>query len=380
MLKFYKIFLLLSLSCSFAQSNIEFNGYLQNMQTTWAPKAMQELFLSNSISNRFNFNWYVSQNFKFSTSMRNIFDYGDFVKLIPFYSDIATADNGYLDLTKKITSGNAYLLYTNIDRLNLSYSVEKLEIQVGRQRVNWGISSVWTPNDIFNSSSFLNFDYSEKPGSDAVRLQYYFDFASSFELVTKLNSEKELTLAGKLQFNQWDYDFQFLSGFSEEDYIIGAGWSGDISGAGFTGEMSYFINKDEINNLENIFVSSIGANYMFSNTLFLVAELLYNSNGKLENANSSANLFSLDYSAKQLSPSRYSLFGSLQYPITPLVSASAAAIINPNDGSMFVNPTTEFSISESVYLLVSGQFFIGNKFTEWGDYGQFYYLRVKWNF
>lgn len=380
MLKFYKIFLLLSFSCSFAQSNVEFNGYLQNMQTTWGPKVSQELYLSNSISNRFNFNWYASQNFKFSASMRNIFDYGDFVKLIPFYSDFATVDNGYFDLTEKITSDNSYLLFTNIDRLNLTYTVEKFEIQVGRQRVNWGISSVWTPNDIFNSSSFINFDYSEKPGSDAVRLQYYFDFASSLELVTKLNSDKELTLAGKLKFNQWNYDFQFLSGFSEDDYILGAGWSGDISGAGFTGEMSYFVNKDGNNNLDNIFVSSIGANYMFSNNLFLIAEFLYNSNGKLENANSSANLFNLDYSAKQLSPARYSLFGSLQYPITPLVSSSVAAIINPNDGSMFVNPTTEFSISESVYLLISGQFFIGNKFTEWGDFGQFYYLRVKWNF
>ena len=76
-------------------------------------------------------------------------------------------DNGYLDLTEKISSGNSYLLYTNIDRLNLSYTFNKLEIQIGRQRVNWGISSVWTPNDIFNSSSFINFDYAEKPGSDA---------------------------------------------------------------------------------------------------------------------------------------------------------------------------------------------------------------------
>ena len=380
MLKYYTIFILLLNSAIFAQSNIEFNGYLQNMQTTWAPKVNQELFLSNSISNRFNFNWYASESIKLSASIRNIFDYGDFVRLVPFYSEVATMDNGYLDFTEKISSGKSYLLYTNIDRLNLSYTFNKLEIQIGRQRVNWGISSVWTPNDIFNSSSFINFDYAEKPGSDAIRLQYYFDFASSFELVTKLNYDKDITIAGKLQINQWDYDFQFLSGLSVDDYIFGAGWSGNISDAGFTGEFSYFMNRNDNKENENLFVSSIGANYMFSNSLFLNAEFLYNSSGKLGKANSSINLFNIDYSAKQLSPAMYSIFGSMQYPITPLISSSVAAILNPSDGSLFVSPNVEFSINEAVYLLISGQFFLGDNFTEWGNYGQFYYFRVKWNF
>ena len=98
---------------------------------------------------------------------------------------------------------------------------------------------------------------------------------------------KTLPLAGKLQINQWDYDFQFLSGLSEDDYIFGAGWSGNISDAGFTGEFSYFMNRNDNKENENLFVSSIGANYMFSNSLFLNAEFLYNSSGKLGKLNSS---------------------------------------------------------------------------------------------
>ena len=57
----------------------------------------------------------------------------------------------------------------------------------------------------------------------------------------------------------------------------------------------------------------------------------------------------------------------MQYPITPLISSSVAAILNPSDGSLFVSPTIEFSINEDVYLLISGQFFLGDDFTEWGN-------------
>jgi len=91
-------------------------------------------------------------------------------------------------------------------------------------------------------------------------------------------------------------------------------------------------------------------------------------------------LFSFQYSAKNLSPSRYSIFAQLSYPITPLINASFALIINPSDKSFFLNPSMELSLNENVYLLASGQLFIGNNLTEWGGNGKFYYLRIKWNF
>lgn len=373
------IILLLNLSL-WAQSNIDVNGYLQNMQIVWGPKGNQSLIFSNSISNRFNLKWYANDNLTLNASLRNIFDYSQFVTLVPFYSDIATTDNGFFDLTEKITSGNSYLFYSNIDRINISYTLDKFEIQIGRQRINWGVNSVWTPNDIFNSSSFINFDYTEKPGSDAIRLLYYLDYASSIEVVSKLDYNKELTLAGKFQFNEWDYDFQLLSGFTKDDYIFGAGWSGNIHDAGFTGEASYFVDKSNISVKQNIFVSSLGLNYMFSNSFFISTEFLYNSIGRVGKLNNPSNIFDLDYSAKQLSPSRFSIFCSAQYPITPLINSSLSSIINPTDGSLFISPSVEFSLNEDVYLLATGQLFIGEDNTEWGEFGQFYYLRIKYNF
>ena len=371
------LIILIFSSFSFSQSQIEVNGYLQNMQTVWAPKQTDFWVFSNSITNRFNFTYYPSSNLTFNLGMRNIFDYGEFVSMVPNYNESAIYDDGILDLTTEVTSNKSAILYSNIDRLNLFYSANNFELQIGRQRVNLSINSVWTPNDIFNSSSFLNFDYLEKPGSDAIRIQYHLDYASSIQLITKANKAKQLTFAAIYKFNQWDYDFQTLAGLTVDDYIFGGGWSGDILGAGFTGEATYFNSRNKFN---DIFLSSIGTNYTFSNSLFLMCEFLYNSNGIVGKVNSINNLFNLEYSAKNLSPARYSIFTSLQYPITPLFNASAALILNPSDGSFFVNPSADISISQDVYILISGQFFLGGNYTEWGEYGQFYYLRIKWNF
>ena len=207
-----------------------------------------------------------------------------------------------------------------------------------------------------------------------------FDYASSIELVSKMDFQDRATIAGKFQINFWDYDFQFISGFSHTDLIFGGGWSGSISGAGFSGELTYFNNRSNKLDSKDIFAGSIGSNYMFSNSLFIGFEFLFNSIGRTGKYSGSIDIFNLEYSAKNLSPSKYSFFSQLQYPITPLLNATIATIVNPTDGSLLLNPSAEFSLNEDLFLLGTCQFFIGEDRTEWGEFGQFYYLRLKWNF
>lgn len=377
-----KVLFVIFFSCSifFAQTSLNLNGHLQNMQTVYKQENNSVLFLTNSINNRLNFKFQYNYNFIFDLSLRNILDYGQLVTLVPNYNKIAVSDNGYLNLTKEIYSEPSFVIYSNIDRLNLFYSHDNFEIQFGRQRINLGINFVWTPNDIFNSTSFLNFDYVEKPGSDALRLQYYFGYASSVQIITKLNSEEDITAAAVLKFNKWEYDFQLMTAITDIDYVFGGGWSGQIADAGFNGEMSYFIDRDNPKNNSGVFVGSLGANYSFSNGLLLMTELLYNSNGIIGKKNELSNIFSLEYSAKNLSSSRLSTFYQIQYPITSLISLSIASIVNPTDYSFFLNPSIDFSLTENIYLLASGQFFLGEELTEWGKLGKFFYLRLKWNF
>ncbi len=367
-------------SVSFAQADYSVGGYFQNLQTAWAPKNSDYLFLHGSTANRINFTFYYGENFTFNLGARNILDYGNFYGLIPNYSDLLTANDGYFNLNKVWKNKNSYSFYSEIDRINLLITKDDFEIQIGRQRINLGMNLVWTPNDIFNSSSYLNFSYFEKPGSDAVRAQYFFGYASSLEFVYKLDAEKEMSAAAVLRLNNWDYDFQFFSGVMKKDYVAGLGFAGEIADAGFYGEATYFIDKEKFADTNGVFVAALSANYTFENSLFIHGEFLYNSAGATENINWNGGLFNGKYNAKNLSPSRFSIFAEVSYSVTPLIKIDVSTIFNPLDYSYFLNPYIDFSLSDNTDLLLLCQFFMGESNTEWGDLGAFYYAQFKWSF
>ncbi|NOX18086.1 MAG: hypothetical protein GXO87_07375 [Chlorobi bacterium] len=374
------IFFVSAFSSVSAQSVFEYKGYLQNMQSVWAQKHSGETWISGGITNRFDFALYPNDNFTVNLGLRNLLDYGNIVRLTPGYSDFVSRDDGWIDLTKKWSDGNSYVFYSSIDRLNIFYSSDNVELQAGRQRINWGVNLVWTPNDIFNSSSYLNFDYVEKPGSDALRAQYYLGISSSLQFVYKLDAEKKVSAAAMFKFNEWDYDFQLFAGQMKDDIVFGGGWSGNLYDANFSGEITYFRDKDNFSDSVGVLVSSLGGTYSFENGFYLHGEFLFNSGGTTGKAGGILNLFTQPYDAKNLSPAKYSLFGELSYPVTPLIRADVSAIFNPSDKSFYVGPFVDISLSQSVYLLLAGQFFSGSEGTEWGDFGEFYFLRVKWSF
>lgn len=108
--------------------------------------------------------------------------------------------------------GKSYVLNIAIDRLWLDFTHKNFQATLGRQRINWSQTFVWNPNDLFNTYSYFDFDYEEKPGSDAVRLQYFTSASSKAELLVKAGKDKKVTAAALYRFNKWKYDFQGLAG------------------------------------------------------------------------------------------------------------------------------------------------------------------------
>ena len=110
-----------------------------------------------------------------------------------------------------------FVLHSMIDRFWLKYQKDKIEISVGRQRVNWGVNTIWNNNDLFNAYNFIDFDYIERPGSDVIRFIYTGDNLSSFELVYLPSERKGYSLAGLYKLNSFGYDFQILAANYFED-------------------------------------------------------------------------------------------------------------------------------------------------------------------
>lgn len=379
--------LLVALNC-FPQAKLSVNGYVKELGMYYKPvnsislntgDSLNYLFLSQ-IHNRLNFKWYASDKLTFALEARNRIFFGQMIREFPDYKDMINNDIGYFNLGTIVASGNSCFMHSAIDRGWIDYTFDKWQIRAGRQRINWGVNLVWNPNDIFNTFSYFEFDYEERPGTDGIKIQYYTSVTSSAQLVYKIGrTGDETAIAGMYRFLKSSTDFQVLGGRAGKDYVLGGGWAGDIKGGGFRGELSYFLPRSKTNGSEEAFVASVSGDYTLKNSLFLHSAILFNSNGETGKAGGRS-FFDQNLSAKMLSMGMFNLFGQASYPFTPLFSGNFSGMLNPLDGSSFFGPALTYSLGDNLEIMVNSQLFFGQEGTEYGDYGKAIYGRLKWTF
>jgi hypothetical protein len=309
---------------------------------------------------------------------------GDFVDFIEY-------DTYFFDLSWTLHNEGAVLLHTMIDRLYLEWLHNDITLKVGRQRINWGIGTVWNPNDIFNAYSYFDFDYEERPGTDAIRLEYYTGTNSSIDVAVSLPAEtlgpderKINTLSAALMYktNQWDYDFQFLMGYSRENWVLGAGWAGNLGSASLKGEMTYFYPVEETELDPKEFVGAISIDHSIKNLYYSVS-YLFNSAGPSElGAEGLLLLNSRSLTAKNLSPYKHSTFLQASYQFHPLVSGGTGIMLFPPNKAIFLSPFVTWNVFQDFDLDFIVQAFYGEDFTS-GSFRALstsYFLRGKWSF
>ena len=361
--------------------NWTLNGYVKYMQTISFQHIDEHWMTDNLLHNRLIFNWNITGNLTFNTQMRNRIFYGETVSNFPEYPDIINNDNGLMNLTLNIFEGKSVFMNTAFDRLYLDFNIEKFQITVGRQRINWGQSFVWNPNDLFNSYSFFDFDYEEKSGSDAVRVQFYPSYSSKLDMVLKVDKDNNITAAALYRFNKWSYDIQFLGGYyNGSDVVIGAGFSGSLFKGGLSGEISFFYPQENFADTSGNVVASLGYNYTFSNSLMLQFEALYNGYGTTSGDFNIKEFYFMQLTPQTLSLTRFSFFGQVSYPFTPLFTGTLSVMYNPNDNSLYAGPSLNYSLVENLELSAYGQYFTSNTPADEGGKGVFLYWRIKWSF
>jgi hypothetical protein len=342
------------------KSSIDLRGYLSNMQSVMISDVQETWINDNLFHNRLNFYWYYGKKLTASIQFRNRFMYGQTLETNPDYATSIDNEKNFLDLSLNIFNEKSFFLNSSIDRLYLQYTAGKIVFTAGRQRINWGQTMVWNPNDVFNVQNFFDFDYPEKPGSDAVRIQYYPDYTSSFELAAKLDHESKLTAAGYYRFNTLGYDLQFLAGIlSEADVFGGIGWAGDIEGAGFRGEMSYFHPLENPGDTSGLFITSLSLDYSFSNSFYLQFEALYNMKPEGSRTTSFYDYYQGTLDVKKLSFSEWNFFLQGSYPFTPLLNASLSCIYFPEVKGFYAGPSITYSLKDNAELSLISQIFNG---------------------
>lgn len=344
---------------SFSQENVErmsLKGYVSTMESVIFDSLSGPFIVDNLVHNRLNFKGYLNKNITVATELRNRLFVGDMVRSGISYSEMTGNDQGWVDLSWNILNEQSYFLNTAVDRIWVDFNYDKFQARVGRQRINWGQTLVWNPNDIFNAYSFFEFDYVERPGSDAVRLQYYPDFSSAIELAVKADYDNRITAAALYRFNKWGYDIQVLSGyFNSEDFVAGAGWSGAFGSLSFRGEMSWFQPIENLTDTSGTGLFTVGFDKAFSNNSMLQFQIMYCNNPA--DYNSFLSFYTGSLSTKELAFSKFTPFGFYSYPVTPLLNLGISAMWFPDLEGYFAGGSLDFSMAENVDFSLYWQHF-----------------------
>ena len=182
---------------------------------------------TNLVHNRMNLKWNPDEHWNARLELRNRFYWGDDVRTVPDFKQQLGNENEMVNLSSTWSSGSAVMV-SNIERFWMEYKRSKWNIRAGRQRINWGITNTWNPNDLFNSYNFLDFDYEERPGSDAVKGQYLVNDLSHIELAVA-GTRHQSIMAVKYSLNYKKYDLQTNAGVYQNTATAGIGWAGRIA-------------------------------------------------------------------------------------------------------------------------------------------------------
>ncbi len=338
---------------------ITLNGYLTTMQSSMFDSISGPFLNENLVHNRLNFKAYLNDKITFAAEFRNRLFTGDMVRYGRPYAGLIGDDDGMIDMSWNIIEEQSVLLNTTVDRLWLDLHYNKFQVTLGRQRINWGQTFVWNPNDIFNAYSYFDFDYAERPGSDAIRLQFFPSSSSVAEFALKADAENDITAAGLYRFNVWNYDFQFLAGLMNRDEaVIGAGWSGPVGSMSFRGEGTWFGppgQYEDAHRQGSTFLITAGLDRIFTNNSTTQVQLMYCSNPL--DLDSFSNIYSGTFSSKDLAFSEFTAFGQFTWAATPLLNLTIAAMWFPDQEGYFAGPSMDYSLSENLDFSLIWQHF-----------------------
>ncbi len=383
--------LLLSVVCFTADAQsfkdrFSYRGYLKDLRAmTWAGIDSIGTVTAqyNFVHHRLNTRYQLDTSWELGLELRNRVFYGEFLKYQPGYGDQIAMDPGVIDMSWSwINDTGVIVAHTMVDRLWVNYSSKNWDIRMGRQRINWGQNIVWNPNDLFNVLNYADFDYEERPGSDALKVERFFKKSRSIQFAYKFAENfDDAVFAGMYRFNKKNYDVQILAGKYNHDLAVGLGWAGNLKDAGFKGESTYFhpILNDTS---EAVVLTSVSWDKTVGNGTYWLVSALHNSNGAsdLQRLTELSAAGGAQLDLKSLMPNKYSVFVQVAGQISPIWSMNLGVIGALDIGGAFAMPTIGYSIKENVDLSIVGQSFVGLDDDKLKALSNAVFLRFKWSY
>jgi hypothetical protein len=316
-----------------------------------------------------------------------------------------------------------------IDNAALFLQKKRTIFAIGIQQLPWGSGYAFNPTDLWNVKDVLDPTY-EKPGKPAVKFEQGL---GALNLVAALGFDKnyryvpwtvsagthigtfDVSLIGGTKVRDLSDPLVGTGEFHFRRYLTGASLSGQMWDIGVWSELA--ANREETDRAyaeayeavgallddttsliapllagidrslltsdlrrDRTYVQAlVGADYTFAvgNGLHLMAEYLYNGEGKTKSDEYTIEDWADYFEGESLTMGRHVLFGGITLSPTDLSTLSLFAVGNVADRSAMLNPWYTYSIGNDCDLSVIGGIPIGGEETEFGPNPYLLELRLK---
>ena len=357
-----------------------FRGYVKNLQNWIFSDQRNSMVNGGFFHNRLTLKWMPDPAWTVDAELRNRLFYGEWVRYQPGWADMLDQDNGLFDLSFVPLERASMIGSVVADRLYAQWQHERWTLRAGRQRINWAVALTWNPNDWFNTWNFLDFDYEERPGADALRVEYRTGGFSTLDVaVSPANDPKDWIAAARYGGNLKQYDWQLQAGVYRHRFAAGLGWAGNLGQAGFKGEVSFFQPLDAEDGDASISATA-GIDAALGGKWFVNGGFLINSRG----SSGSIDVLALNrsnLSPDNLMPGKLSFLAGGTFLVTPLFTTSLNAVYSPNGDLIILIPTAAYSVSENWDVDLTGQlFWLESENGGLKNELNWLFLRVRWSF
>lgn len=320
---------------------LQWNGYIKEMAYSVFDKDFREPVSTNLLHNRINIDWKPQKTISAAVEFRNRLYWGDAVNTTPAFTSLLRNENEWLNLSALWVNTSRVVFQTNIDRAWAEFRQPKWMVRLGRQRINWGLTTVWNPNDIFNTYNFLDFDYEERPGADAVYARYNFSDSSAIDMAVNPNGDSKRSI-GAMRYcvNRRGYHLQMLAGLYRNKLTAGFGWAGTLGSLSYKGEGQIFIGEEDSVNRFNY---SLELSYSFKKGWYVSGSVLHNTTGLSEPVTNTAKI-NFRLSPINPMPGRWSFITIASKQFKPGLSSSLNLVYSPEIQLFIIYPSFNYQL------------------------------------
>ena len=308
----------------------------------------------------------------------------DFVNSLSFgYLKFIHSDTPF----KTQTSFNDFddgAVYAKLYRLYAGYDNGKSRVVAGLQNINIGVGHIWTPSNLFNPKNTYALEPDETFPVLALYGSHYVTENSQLYGAVSQREDHSFKYAGgyKHTFESTEISLNVIH--SEQTTMFGYTIVGDLSDTGVEvrSEGAYIestlpvlgSSEQEV----DFFQGLVGADYSFQNGLNVTVEGLYSSKAftyldAISNLNSELN--------GNMTLSHFYLGTMISYDFNIYLSGALLYIESFNDSnSRFVSPTLTYTLNDNNQFDLGALIQGGPSDSEFGMFGNTYYLKYVLSF